>query len=92
MSDATQPNSTPTVEIRAILDTGSQRTYVTTRVKDNVRARTLYSEDIVIKTFGSEWGERRLCDVIHLRIATNDGGDLVLPAGLMEQVRTGSQM
>lgn len=78
VSDASQLNPAPTIEIRAILDTGSQRSYVTTRVKEGIRARTSYSETMVIKTFGSERGERRVCEVIELKVGTRDGGTLTI--------------
>ena len=84
--DATQPNSVPTLEVRAILDTGSQRSYVTTRVKEAIRARKSHSESMVIKTFGSECGEKRVCEIIQLRVATNDGGSLVLPVVVVPHI------
>ena len=79
MCDATQPKSVPTLEIIAILDTSGQRSYVTPQVKEAIRARKSHSESMVIKTFGLEQREKRVCEIIQLRVATNDGGSLVLP-------------
>ena len=39
----------------------------------------MYSETMIIKTFGAERGERRVCDVIQLKINANSGDPLVLP-------------
>ena len=41
---------------------------------------------MIIKTFGSERGERRVCDVIELRVATNDGDSLVLPVVVVPHI------
>ena len=77
--DAAQQGTTPTMEVRAILDTGSQRSYATTRVQEVLGAKKMYSEAMIIKTFGAERGERRVCDVIQLKIDTRSGNPLVLP-------------
>ena len=79
VSDATQSPPAATVEARAILDTGSQRSYVTTQVRETLSARKSHSELMIINTFGSERGEKRDCDVVQLKFATNDSESLVLP-------------
>ncbi len=77
--DATQMGATPTAEVRAILDTGSQRSYVTARIRELLGARTTHTETMIVKTFGVARGEKRSCDVVQLRISTNDGETLSLP-------------
>ena len=84
--DATQPSSAPTVEVRAILDTGSQRSYATTRVREATQARKSHSELLIIKTFGSERGEKRNCDVIELRATTIDGDSLTMPVVVVPHI------
>ena len=79
VSDATQPEPATPVEARVILDTGSQRSYVTTRVCEALRARKSRTELMVIKTFGSEHGQQRDCDIVQLKFATRQGEPLVLP-------------
>ena len=71
--DARQHDHGPTVVCRAIHDTGSQRSYAT------ARARKSHTESLVVKAFGSERRERRVCDVIHLQFAMSDDEPLVLP-------------
>ena len=48
--DATQQCDAPTLDVRAILDTGSQGSYVTARVREALGARTIHSETMIIKT------------------------------------------
>ena len=57
--NAEQRNHGPTVEVRAILDTGSQRSYVTTRVQRALRAgkitlRSDGDQGIQFRTGGEE--------------------------------------
>ena len=77
--DAGQHDHGPTLEVRALLDTGSQRSYVTTHVQKVLHIRKSHSESMVIKTFGSEWGEKKVCDVVRLEFITSDNEPLVLP-------------
>ena len=42
------------VNLRLILDSGSQRSYVSTRVRNMLELPTIIREDIVIKTFGAD--------------------------------------
>ena len=78
MCDADQLGATPTLEVRAILDSGSQRSYVTTRIQETLGIRKTHSESMIIKTFGSEREERRVCDVVQLKISMKDGEPLIL--------------
>ena len=67
-----------TMDVRIILDSGSQRSYVENRVRETLELPTEQVETIVIKTFASK--ERiQVCDVIKLAIKTKDGTNLVLP-------------
>ena len=50
--DASQPESTPTLEVRVILDLGSQTSYVTARVWEALSIRNMYSESMIIKRKG----------------------------------------
>ena len=67
-----------TMDVRIILDSGSQRSYVENRVRETLELPTEQVETIAIKTFASK--ERiQVCDVIKLAIKTKDGTNLVLP-------------
>ena len=66
------------MDVRIILDSGSQRSYVENRVRETLQLPTEQVETIVIKTFASK-EKIQVCDVIKLAIKTKDGTNLVLP-------------
>ena len=84
--DASIPKPTATLEIRAILDAGSQRSYVTTRVQEKLSMRRVRSESMVIKTFGSDKEDRRVCDVSELGILTKSGKIVKLPVVVVPHI------
>ena len=62
---------------RLILDSGSQRSYVTTTVKDKLRLPSERKQTISVKTFGSTEENTQSVDVVHLCITTEHGDDVV---------------
>ena len=52
------------VNLRLILDSGSQRSYVSTRVRDMSELPTLKRKDIIIKTFGTDETDIKTCDIV----------------------------
>jgi len=64
---------------RVILDTGSQRTYVTSRVKNYLQLPLKGTEQIIIKTFGSNADNLRTCELIELCLC-NDESNVKLTA------------
>ncbi|KAL5490750.1 hypothetical protein EMCRGX_G015929, partial [Ephydatia muelleri] len=67
-----------TTVVRIILDSGSQRSYVTDMVRKNLALRTEQTETVVMKTFGCH-EKVQICDVVKLAFKTATGTDLVLP-------------
>ena len=67
-----------TMNIRMIFDSGSQRSYISKRVKQSLALDPLYSETMIIKTFGSERGNRQSCDVVSLGLSLRAGGSINL--------------
>ena len=65
---------------RLILDSGSQRSYVTTTVKDKLRLPSERKQTISVKTFGSTEENTQSVDVVHLCITTEHGDDVQLSA------------
>ena len=66
-----RPDSPTITEItRVILDGGSQRSYITGRLRE---LPTQSSELLVIKMFGSEGGRAQTCDLVRLGVRTRDG-------------------
>ena len=72
--------SRSTLEARAKLDDGSQRTYVTSRIQKMLSLPTSHTETVSIKTFGSKSGSRQSRSVVKLGIVTRDGRPLVISA------------
>ena len=65
---------------RLILDSGSQRSYVTTTVKDKLRLPSERKQTISVKTFGSTEENTQSVDVVHLCTTTEHGDDVQLSA------------
>ena len=70
----------PRAEARAIMDSGSQRTYITCRLRDELNLQTMGTESLRIKTFGSTESHSTTCDVVRLGINTKDGETLKMTA------------
>lgn len=69
------------VKIRLILDSGSQRSYVTTKLKDRLNLNPEGTETLLIKTFGGEDEQPKTCDIVNLTIETESAyPDLSLTA------------
>jgi hypothetical protein len=68
----------PTLEVRAILDPGSQRSYVTSRAREVLQLKRVRSESMSIKTFGSTTGDRQVRDVVQLKVLTKNSDPLIL--------------
>lgn len=62
-----------TMNVRLILDSGSQRSYVTSRVKNNLNLPCIGSESLMIKTFGSTKETLQTCDIVQLSIGNGNG-------------------
>ena len=61
-----------TVEVRAVLDTGSQQSYTTKKVQDTLTLRPLRKRDMSVLTFGSSDQTSRAYDVVELGVQTKD--------------------
>ena len=66
-------NSAVRVKARLILDSGSQRTYVSARLREHLNLPAESSQRISIKTFGSTKENRQCVDVVRLCVATGQG-------------------
>ena len=73
-------SSGSTLEVRAILDSGSQRSYITTRVRERLQLRMVRSENMSIKSFGSTTEDQQVRDVVKLKILTKNSDPLILAA------------
>lgn len=60
--------------IRIVLDSGSQRSYVTNKVREGLGLCTVRTQAMAITTFGSKGGQECQCDVVRIAVHTSDGG------------------
>ena len=61
------------LQVRAILDSGSQKSYVTSRVKDALSLKPEGEQRVSIQTFGSENEEPRTCEIVRIGMKMQDG-------------------
>ena len=73
-----QDRPSSTVNTRIIFDSGSQRSYIVSRVRDLLALPTEMTERVLIKTFGSKVEKVQVCDVVNLAIKTKNGMSLVV--------------
>ena len=66
--------------IRIILDSGSQRSYITDRLKKELKLEVDNQETMLIKNFGSKEEKPQSCDVVHFSIKLLDGKNMQLSA------------
>ena len=52
--------------VRIIFDSGSQRSYITDRVRHHLSLEPIHTETMVIKTFGSKNQTKQACDVVRV--------------------------
>ena len=71
-------SSSPVIPARMILDTGSQRSYITNRLKTALSLPTEQVETMLIKAFGSVEEKRQNCDVVRLAMKNKTGENLEL--------------
>ena len=66
-------------EVRFIFDGGSQRSYVTHDVRQQLELATEAIETVCIKTFGSTDDQTQVCDIVRVLVETREGDTLSLP-------------
>ena len=59
---------------------GSQRSYITNRLRDRLTLETVRTDIISIKTFGSSVEKQQECDLVNLRVGTRNGGSVKITA------------
>ena len=66
--------SQSSLEVRAVLDAGSQRSYVTTRVKDLLQLEPRGQQPMSIITFGSTKRLDQSCEIVQIGMKLRDQG------------------
>ena len=73
-------NGTKLLPVRVLLDSGSQRSYITNHLKRKLGLIPIETETLNLNTFGHEKFSKRDCDLIKLRLQGKDGGDVNISA------------
>jgi len=71
-------NLSSTLKVRLILDSGSQRSFLTEQVKNTLGLQRVQQQKLSILIFGSSKGDTKHCEVVHIGITTRGGQDEVL--------------
>lgn len=58
--------------IRLILDSGSQKSYITTRLRDKLQLPTVKTDKVLIKEFGNATGTFKTCDSVQIAVRGQD--------------------
>ena len=68
------------VPIRVLMDNGSQRSYVTDKLKSQLQLKPIKRERIVLNTFGNDSFQKRECEQIEVRLQGRYEEDVVITA------------
>jgi len=66
------------IMVRVIFDSGSQRSYITNKVKDHLSLNPRGTETMLIKTFGSDKGNKQFCELVCLDLGLCNEGSVEL--------------
>ena len=58
--------------VRVLFDTGSQRFYITNRVKNELSLEEKAEQCLMLRTFGNSGGKEEHCSVVEVGIFTGD--------------------
>ena len=61
------------VPVRILLDSGSQRSYLTEQLKKKLCLKALRTESLKLNTFGSDQISKQRCQEVHLKLKGNLG-------------------
>ena len=66
-------NPTNPPRLRIIVDSGSQQSYLTERVKNALRLKSVKGQHLSVATFGATKGDPRHCDIVCIGVITTSG-------------------
>ena len=74
------------MEIRAVLDAGSQRSYITERAKKALKLKSEDKQQMSIMTFGAQCGKELTCEVVRIRMKLRDDQNQELQLFVVPQI------
>ena len=66
--------------VRVLFDGGSERSYVTMRLKERLLLKSLKRETLNLNTFGTEECQKKGCDLVKIILKGQDGSDIEISA------------
>ena len=60
--------------MRLILDSGSQKTYITQQLKESLGLKPIAREKLCSKTFGADYNNLKTVDIVNLRLKNVENG------------------
>lgn len=85
-ADITNPNNSLKQKVRMLLDSGSQRSYITEALAKKLNLKMGKKEEIMLVTFGSDTPKRIKKPTTKLNIILKDGSTLKLRANVVPQI------
>ena len=74
--------------VRLILDSGSQKSYVTREIKDALGLPVIGKDKLLIKTFGKTSPKITTCEIVQFTISCKDGTDFTMQAYVVPVICT----
>ena len=74
---AKSPNGSNSIPVRVLLDSGSQRSYVTNSLRKRLGLPTIKTETLNLNTFGNDTFTKQQCDMVRLSLKGNDRDRLI---------------
>ena len=68
----------PVIETRILLDSGSQRSYISRQLSEALGLKEELKETLFVKAFAAEEGRLQVCSVVCLSVETKAGSDIML--------------
>lgn len=85
-ADITNPNNSLKQKVRMLLDSGSQRSYITEALAKKMNLKMGKKEEIMLVTFGSDTPKRIKTPTTKLNIILKDGSTLKIRANVVPQI------
>ena len=67
-----------TTQVRIVMDTGSQRSYVTDSTREGLALTVVGKQRMTITTFGANQGDNHVCDCVRVGLQLKNGKSLIL--------------
>ena len=73
-------------KVRVILDSCSQKSYVTSNLRDRLKLQTINTDEVLIKEFGNHTGTLKQCDCVQLAVRCADNLTVYIKAYVVDLI------